>query len=90
MTTTKYLLHDMELSDEEEFDTLEDFKLRLVSKLFQFGEGEDDQDPEYPNYMKQYDKWEQQVDNATADNIISVANEFLYLFDYDADKYEDN
>ena len=52
--------------------------------------GEDDQDPEYPNYMKQYDKWEQQVDNATADIIISVANEFLYLFDYDADKYEDN
>ena len=48
MTTTKYLLHDMELGDEEEFDTLEDFKLRLVSKLFQFGEGEDDQDPEYP------------------------------------------
>ena len=48
MTTTKYLLHDTELSDEEEFDTLEDFKLRLVSKLFQFGEGEDDQDPEYP------------------------------------------
>ena len=89
MTTTKYLLHDMELGDEEKFDTLEDFKLRLVSKLFQFGEGENDQDPEYPNYMKQYDKWEQQVDNATADNIISVANEFLYLFDYDADKYED-
>ena len=84
-----YTLHDMELGDEEEFDTLEDFKLRLVSKLFQFGEGEDDQDPEYPNYMKQYDKWEQQVDNATADNIISVANEVLYLFDYDADKYED-
>ena len=89
MTTTKYLLHDVELGDEEEFGTLEDFKLRLVSKLFQLGEGEDDQDPKYPNYMKQYDKWEQQVDNATADNIISVANEFLYLFDYDADKYED-
>ena len=85
-----YTLYDMELGDEEEFDTLEDFKLKLVSKLFQFGEGEDDQDPEYPNYMKQYDKWEQQVDNATADNIISVANEFLCLFDYDADKYEDN
>ena len=89
MTTTKYLLHDMELGDEEEFDTLEDFKLRLVSKLFQFGEGEDDQDPEYPNYMKQYEEWEQQVDNATADNIVLVANEFLNLFDYDADKYED-
>ena len=89
MTTTKYLLHDMELSDEEEFDTLEDFKLRLVSKLFQFGEGEDDQAPEYPNYMKQYEEWEQQVDNATADNIVPVANEFLNLFDYDADKYED-
>ena len=89
MTTTKYLLHDMELSDEEEFDTLEDFKLRLVSKLFQFGEGEDDQDLEYPNYMKQYEEWEQQVDNATADSIVPVANEFLNLFDYDADKYED-
>lgn len=89
MTTTKYLLHDLELGDEEEFDTLEDFKLRLVSKLFQFGEGEDDQDPEYPNYMKKYEEWEQQVDNATADNIVSVANEFLNLFDYDADKYED-
>lgn len=89
MTTTKYLLHDMELGDEEEFDTLEDFKLKLVSKLFQFGEGEDDQDPEYSNYMKRYEEWEQQVDNATADNIIPVANEFLNLFDYDADKYED-
>lgn len=89
MTTTKYLLHDMELGDEEELDTLEDFKLRLVSKLFQFGEGEDDQDPEHPNYMKQYEEWEQQVDNATADNIVPVANEFLNLFDYDADKYED-
>ena len=89
MTTTKYLLHDMELGDEEEFDTLEDFKLKLVSKLFQFGEGEDDRDPEYPNYMKQYEEWERQVDNATADNIVPVANEFLNLFDYDADKYED-
>ena len=89
MTTTKYLLHDMELGDEEEFDTLEDFKLKLVSKLFQFGEGEDDQDLEYPNYRKQYEEWEQQVDSATADNIVSVANEFLYLFDYEADKYED-
>ena len=89
MTTTKYLLHDLELGDEEEFDTLEDFKLKLVSKLFQFGEGEDDRDPEYPNYMKQYEEWERQVDNATADNIVPVANEFLNLFDYDADKYED-
>ena len=89
MTTTKYLLHDLELGDEEEFDTLEDFKLKLVSKLFQFGEGEDDQDPEHPNYMKQYEEWEQQVDNATADSIVPVANEFLNLFDYDADKYED-
>ena len=89
MTTTKYLLHDMELGDEEEFDTLEDFKLKLVSKLFQFGEGEDDQDLEYPNYRKRYEEWEQQVDSATADNIVSVANEFLYLFDYEADKYED-
>lgn len=84
-----YTLHDMELGDEEEFDTLEDFKLRLVSKLFQFGEGEDDRDPEYPNYMKRYEEWQQQVDNATADNIVPVANEFLNLFDYDADKYED-
>ena len=39
--------------------------------------------------MKQYEEWEQQVDNATADNIVPVANEFLNLFDYDADKYED-
>lgn len=88
MTTTKYLLHDMELGDEEEFDTLEDFKLRLVSKLHQFSEGEDDQEPEYLNYMEQYDEWEQQVDNATADNVVSEANKFLNLFDYDADKYE--
>lgn len=81
-----YTIHDFDLGYEERFDTLEDFKKGMLNRSFQFRE---DEHPEYNNFIKQYKEWKQQVDNATADNIVPVANEFLNLFDYDAGKYED-
>ena len=77
-----YTLNDLETGNVEEEYNLEDVKVRLSSKIYQFRVGEDDRDPDYENYMKQYDEWEQQVESATADNIIEIANEFLSLFDY--------
>lgn len=81
-----YTIYDFDLGYEERFDTLEGFKKGVLNRSFQFRE---DELLEYNNFIKQYKEWKQQVDNATADNIVSVANEFLNLFGYDADNYED-